>query len=62
MNLNPVAQYADAAISRAMNANQYGEIPGHGPKWACDNFGSYGHNAIACIKCTTNFMNEGDNA
>jgi hypothetical protein len=68
--MNPTAQYADAALSRAMNANDAGEIPGHGPAWACDRFGSYGHRSIACICCTSNFMmsrndndnNKGDNA
>ncbi len=57
MNLNPIAQTADAALIRAQ-ANAAGEIPGTGKPWACESFGKYGHNAAACIKCTTNFMTD----
>lgn len=62
MTLTTIAQTADAALCRAMGANQNDEIPGIGPKWACDQFGQPGHNYYGCIHCTGNFMERfGDN-
>ncbi|MDD5106078.1 MAG: hypothetical protein PHC49_10725 [Desulfuromonadaceae bacterium] len=60
MTLNAIAQTADAALCRSMGANAADEIPGEGPKWACECFGSYGHNAVTCITCTGNFMELND--
>lgn len=54
--MNPIGEYALAALGRARNANQYDEIPGEGPKWACERFGEHGHNSVTCISCITNFM------
>ena len=53
--MNPVAAEAEAAFSRAMDANQNGEIADMGPQWACDQFGRYGHNYYKCISCLGNF-------
>ncbi len=55
--MNSIAQTADAALCRSMGANNNDEIPGHGPAWACKQFGQRGHNYFCCIDCTTNFMN-----
>ena len=60
--LTSVAEYADAALIRAMNGNAAGEIPNTKLPWACAQYGTYGHSAFTCIHCITNFMNEkGDN-
>jgi hypothetical protein len=56
--LNPIAQTAIAALDRAMGANMFGEIPGHGPAWACERFGAYGHFSAGCIKCTSSFIDK----
>lgn len=31
--------------------NAHGEIPGHGPAWACDGYGSAGHDYQHCRTC-----------
>lgn len=58
--MNPIAQTAYAALDRAMGANSAGEIPDHGPEWACERFGKYGHNFYNCRECIGNFMTLND--
>lgn len=60
--MNAIAQTADAALCRAMGANQNDEIPGLGPKWACSRFGLSDHNYYGCIRCTGNFMTRNEGA
>jgi len=56
--MNPIAEFADASLVRSMGGNAAGEIPGMGKPWSCEYFGKYGHQAMACIHCITNFMND----
>lgn len=39
--------------------NAFGEEPGLGPEWACENYGQQGHNYITCKQCLQNFMSRG---
>ena len=35
--------------------NEKSEVPGHGPKWACCDFGLPGHDYQVCELCSTLF-------
>jgi hypothetical protein len=36
--------------------NEKGEIPDHGPPWACARFGASGHDYQACLDCHQDFF------
>lgn len=45
-----------ATLMHSFNANAAGEIKGISHPWACQDYGTYGHNYITCRTCLANFM------
>jgi hypothetical protein len=34
-----------------LHLNEQGEVDGFGPPWACDGYGSHGHDYLTCQDC-----------
>ncbi|HEX9080253.1 MAG TPA: hypothetical protein VF795_11740 [Desulfuromonadaceae bacterium] len=38
-------------VEEIMEMNERGEVAGHGPRWACADYGGPGHDYMHCYRC-----------